>query len=162
MTTTGQQWIEPTEINLLYAPIHPASDTDRANLFTDDDYRLNFDEPFEDIAKELAALSITLLRLLPDPSLSPNERLERLARVVPGSVMVTAHRRNVRSKLLELRRRLDDLVPEPGFSYADKLNHLVARLDELVPGDDLRPIQKLEKLGDYRSTDIGVSPRKWQ
>lgn len=162
MTKTGKAWIEPTEINLLYAPVHPADDKDRANLFTEDDYRLEFDEPFDDIARELATLSITLLRLLPDPSLSPNERLERLARVVPKSVMVTAHRRNARSKLLELRRRLDELVPEQGLSYEEKLAHLVDRLDELVPGDGLRPIQKLERLGDYRSTDIGVSPRKWQ
>ncbi|WP_211257204.1 hypothetical protein [Streptomyces megasporus] len=153
--------IGPVHINVVYNPLMPEADTDRRKVFRDEDYRIEYDEPFEEVARELIDLSTRLINLLPDPSLSPNERLERLARVVPKSLLVTAHRRNARSKLVELRRRLDELVPDPDLSYPEKLEWLVSRLDELVPGD-MRPIEKLEKLGDYRAADVGVSPRSWQ
>lgn len=154
--------IRPVEINITFNPLLPQHDTQRVKPFTDADYRVTFDDEFEVVVQELTDLSVRLLKLLPDPSLSPDERLERLARVVPNSQMITAHRRSARHKLYQLRRRLDELVPEPGLSYQDKLEWLVQRLEGLVPDEGLRPIERLERIGDYRSTDVGVSPRQWQ
>ncbi|MFB9909414.1 hypothetical protein [Allokutzneria oryzae] len=153
--------ITPVHIDVVFDPLMPGDDTQRTQPFTDEEYRPRFDDDFEDVAQELVDLSVRLLRLLPDPSLSPDERLERLARVVPGSQLVTAHRRTARSKLYQLRQRLEQLVPDPGLDSRARLERLVARLEELVPGEGLRPIQRLERLGDYRSTDVGVSPRRW-
>ncbi|MGN9793386.1 hypothetical protein ACTMTU_20115 [Streptomyces sp. OZ13] len=153
--------IGPIHLDLVYDPLLPDDDNERVNPFKDEDYRVAFGDDFLDVVKELTDLSVRLLTLMPDPSLSPNERLERLARVVPNSQLITAHRRSARSKLYEIRRRLDELVPGDELTYREKLEALVTRLDELVPGA-LRPIQKLERLGDYRSTDVGVSPRSWQ
>jgi len=105
-------------------------------------------------------VSDLLLNWLPDPSLGPDERLERLARVVPQSLLVSKNRLNARTKLLALRQRLDELVPGDGSSV-DKLHELRRRLDVLVPGND-RVIEKLETLGDFRGADTGVSPRGWE
>ncbi|MET9231607.1 hypothetical protein [Lentzea sp. NPDC003310] len=153
--------VGPIRIDVVYEPLMPADDTHRVRPFEENEYFFQFDEPFEAIAEELIELSVRLITLLPDPSLSPNERLERLARVVPKSQLVTAHRRTARSKLVELRRRLDELVPEPSLTAPQKLERLVDRLNELVPGEG-RAIAKLEKLGDFRSTDVGVAPWGWQ
>jgi hypothetical protein len=153
--------IKPIRIDVVYEPLMPADDTDRIRPFETEDYLFQFDEPFQSVVEELVELSVRLINLLPDPSLSPNERLERLARVVPRSQLMTAHRRTARAKLTELRRRLDELVPDPSLNHVDKLKWLVTRLDELVPGDD-RAIKKLERLGDFRSTDVGVAPWGWQ
>ncbi|WP_204366511.1 hypothetical protein [Nocardiopsis alkaliphila] len=154
--------IEPMKIVLDYVPLLPAQDKDRRKVFEDHEYSPRFDDDFEEVVEELIDLSVRLLTLLPDPSLSPDERLERLARVVPHSQLVTAHRRSVRHKLYQLRRRLDELVPDEKLDHRQKLEWLVHRLEELVPGEDLRPIQRLEKLGDYRSTDVGLAPWHWQ
>lgn len=140
------------KIELTYDPPAPYSDIDRIQPFAPEEYRFKAEEPFEDVVEELVTLSVRLLTLLPDPSLSPNERLERLARVVPHSQMHSAHRRTARSKLTELRRRLEDLVPDDGLSSVERLEWLISRVEELVPGDG-STISKLEKLGDFRSTD---------
>jgi len=150
-----------TEIVLIYKPLLPADDLDRVVPFDDDAYRRKYDEPFEDVVAELSTLSVALLRLLPDPSLSPDERLERLARVVPHSQMVSAHRRTARAKLRDLRTRLAELVPDAGLSSAERLQHLIDTVDALVPGD-ARLIQKLERIGDNRTTDTGLAPWRWQ
>jgi hypothetical protein len=52
-------------------------------------------ESFDAVADELTQLRVRLMELLPDPSLTPDERLARLARVVPDSQLVTAHRRTL-------------------------------------------------------------------
>lgn len=153
--------IEPIHLDLHYSPLLPAEDTERRQPFHDEDYRPVFTDSFEDCVRELIDISVWLIRLLPDPSLSPDERLERLARVVPGSQMVTAHRKSVRHKLYPLKRRLDELVPHLADRPVEQLDWLRMRLEKLVPGD-LSPIQRLERLGDYRGTDVGVSPRSWQ
>ena len=153
--------IEPVNIHIYYNPLMPKDDRNRVQPFSDEEYSRRYDEPFDEIVQELIDLSITLIKLLPDPSLSPDERLERLARIVPSSQMVTANRRTARSKLNGLRRRLDELVPNEELDYRQKLEWLINHLNELVPGD-MRAIAKLERIGDYRSTDVGVSPRMWQ
>lgn len=153
--------IGPININVVFDPLLPGDDTARLDVFSPDDYKQEFDEPFDKIASELTDLSVRLIELLPDPSLSPDERLERLARVVPSSQLVTANRRTARSKLTTIRRRLDELVPGADLDSREKLEQVVERLDELVPGTS-SPIEKLERPGDFRVTDIGVSPREWK
>ena len=153
--------MQPVEIHVVFDPLMPSDDVHRTRPFDETQYRIERSEPFEEIVEELTEISVTLMRLLPDPSLGPDERLERLARVVPNSQLVSAHRRTARSKLDGLRGRLSELVPDPSLTSAERLAWLIDRLDELVPGED-RAIKKLETIGDFRSTDTGLSPwRTW-
>lgn len=149
----------PLHIHLVYDPPAPGSDTNRRQVFDAEAYEFQTADRFEDVVDELTGLSLRLLKLLPDPSIGPSERLERLARVVPSSQLHSAHRRTARSKLTELRRRLEELVPDPSLTSAQRLEWLISRLDELVPGDGTT-ISKLETIGDYRTTDAGVAPLK--
>ncbi|RAG80679.1 hypothetical protein DN069_36910 [Streptacidiphilus pinicola] len=131
-----------------------------ARPFADVDYVPPQQEDYQDVVDELVRLSVKLLAHLPDPSLGPDERLERIARVVPTSQLQSANRRSARNKLVALRRRLDELVPGE-LPAEEKLDLLIARVNELVPGD--RPfIAKLETMGDFRATDIGLSPHHWR
>lgn len=139
----------------------PHVEEGRKQPFPDSAYVVQYDEPFQAVRAELTLLSERLLELLPDPSIGPHERLERLARVVPDSVLVSQDRLTARTKLTRLRRRLDELVPSAGLSYPEKLEWLVNRLEKLVPGN-MKIIEKLETLGDFRGTDTGASPRRWQ
>ena len=118
-------------------------------------YRPVFEERFDDVCRNLERLSVRLRDLLPDPSLGPDERLERLARVVPESVLVSRHHQTARSKLDQLRRRLAELVPDEDLDEHERLEALVALVDELVPGDEPRLYRKLEALGDHRRSDTG-------
>lgn len=113
------------------------------------------EETFDQVREELLKVSSKLLELLPDPSLSPMERLERLARVIPKSTMLSEHHKTGRSKLNELRYRLAELVPDESLSSSEKIDFLVKRIHELVPEDLPRLYYKLEKLGDQRRSDIG-------
>jgi predicted nuclease with TOPRIM domain len=114
-----------------------------------------FEEPFDDICKELMEICRRLECLLPDPTLSPLERLERLARVAPHSVLQSEHHRTARSKLNSLRHRINDLVPSPQLSSLEKIEFLVSRTHQLVPEPMEKFFMKLEKLGDRRPSDIG-------
>ncbi|HUG23636.1 hypothetical protein [Piscinibacter sp.] len=119
------------------------------------DFQPVFDEPFESVSEELERLSIKLRDLLPDPSIGPEERLERLSRVVRRSVMTSAHHLTARTKLRRIRARLDELVPGE-ISYEAKINALLDELDRQVPnGEDLTIFQKLELIGDARLSDDG-------
>ncbi|WFA05705.1 hypothetical protein [Bacillus sp. HSf4] len=124
--------------------------------FSKEDYIPHFDEDFEEVCRHLKAHSQRLFDLLPDVSLSPDERLERLARVVPTSILKSANHKTAREKLNGLRRRLDELVPDQHMSYYDKIEYLVNIADKMVPGN-LKMYQKLEKIGDHRWSDIGRS-----
>lgn len=128
----------------------------RQRPFPAERYRPRFSESYEQVCRDLRNLSTRLQDLLPDPGIGPEERLERIARVVPESVRVTAHMQTGRAKLARLRARLDELVPGPQ-PHMEKLEHLVGLVHELVPQGD-RFITKLEQLGDYRLTDTGVTP----
>ncbi|WP_036833613.1 hypothetical protein, partial [Pontibacillus litoralis] len=81
-----------------------------STYFTDEEYSPKFNESFEEICTELKSISDRLYELLPDTSLSPDERLERLARVVPTSLLISDNHKTARSKLNKLRYRLDELV----------------------------------------------------
>jgi hypothetical protein len=74
---------------------------------------------------QLAALTEVLERIVPHPSFSPEERVERLARVV------------------------DDATPNPRLMEPEivKLERLVARVDELMPVSGLSVQEKLDRLG---------------
>lgn len=125
----------------------------------DDRWVATHGEPFEDVCAELTELSRLLQEWLPDPSIGPEERLERLARVVPDSILCSQFRLNARTKLTRIRRRLDELAPDVDGAV-EQLLYLRRVLDELVPGEQA-VIQKLESIHDYRGADIGVSPRGW-
>lgn len=102
-------------------------------------------------ALELKTLSDALYELLPDKSLSPFERLERLGRVVEPREPRMEELQPAAVKLARLQERLNELVPE-GVSVLEKLVGLEMALDKQV-GIELagKPaISKLEKLGDPR------------
>lgn len=150
------------KIELYFNPPKPGELDERRKVFEDHEYSPHFGDDSAEVSRELHDLSLRLMKLLPDPSLGPDERLERLARVVPHSQLITANRKSVRHKLYPLRRRLDELVPDEEMDYRDKLEWLVSRLEELAPGEGLRPIQRLSQLGDYRSSDVGLALWHWQ
>jgi hypothetical protein len=148
-------------IELEYNPPRPGTKPPLlARPFKDEDYVPAEQEAYLDVVGELVRLSVKLLGNLPDPSLGPDERLERIARVVPTSQLQSAHRRSARNKLVALRRRLDELVPGD-MTSEEKLDTLIARVHDLVPGD-MPFIAKLETMGDFRATDIGLSPHHWR
>jgi hypothetical protein len=118
-------------------------------------YRVEHEESFEEVCRELVALCEKLIALLPDVTLSPDERIERLARVVPTSTLLSAHHQTARTKLRRLRERLRELVPVPSLTSLERVDYLVARVHELVPGDEPRLFKKLERLGDHRGSDMG-------
>lgn len=140
---------------------HPRIAKNASNpFFSEEEYDTKFDTTFEEVAEELTAISLTLIEMMPDPSIGPQERLERLARVIPSSIMKSSYRRNARAKLNDLKARLNELVPEHENNSFEQLKYLKNELSRLVP-ENISDIDKLEKLGDHRATDIGVSPRKW-
>lgn len=102
-------------------------------------------------ARKLADISKALSDLLPDPSLSPDERLERLARIVADRTPQGEHLLPAAQKLAKLERRLTELVPGDGLSAADRLNRLVEATNAAVPTSGLRFVEKLETLGDVRA-----------
>jgi hypothetical protein len=75
---------------------------------------------------ELASIARRLAAVLPDVSASPEERVERLSRYVPGA------------------------TPDPDLMISDhaKLVRMRARLEELVPGE-LTPEQRVDQLARY-------------
>ena len=113
------------------------------------------EETFEQVVDQLQGISLRLYELLPDPALSPQERLERLARICPASTLVSAHHRTARSKLNELRIRLAELVPTKDLSDREKIEFLVDLVHEMVPETEMKFFKKLELLGDSRPADNG-------
>ncbi|MBY8856233.1 hypothetical protein K7711_07075 [Nocardia sp. CA2R105] len=126
----------------------------RSRYFEDSEYNIEWAESFDDVCRELKTICDYLAEKLPCSSMGPNERVERLARVVPGSQLLSAHHRTARSKLTELRARIDQLVPGDSMTHIEKLQFLVERIDTLVPGD-VPMSDKLHEIGDHRSTDAG-------
>lgn len=116
------------------------------------------DESQEAVIKELMQLSGTLQDLLPDSSLSPLERVERLARVVPESIQNSSEHLTARKKLNQIRLRLAELVPHEDLTALEKIERLVQKVHELVPGPSERLFEKLEKIGDCRLIDNGSVP----
>lgn len=103
-------------------------------------------------ASDLGALSAKLSWHIPDQSLSPLERLERLARAVEDRKPDLAQLQSAAKKLKALNTRIDELVPGD-MSYEKKLDTLIQKLDDKV-GVSQRALQttdKLELLGDSRA-----------
>ncbi|WP_300074380.1 hypothetical protein [uncultured Ruegeria sp.] len=120
------------------------------------------EQRFEDVATELKEISEYLLELLPDPSLSPMERIERLGRVVPLSYQLGAHHRTARAKLSEITVRLQELLPGEEMTNRERIDCLVAEVHRLCPEDLGRLYLKLEHIGDHRLRDNGAVPyRGW-
>ena len=116
------------------------------------------EENQEEVDSQLFELSKKLQKLLPDPSLSPLERVERLGRVVPTSIQRSAQHLTARTKLNNIRLRLAELVPNENMSAEEKIDALVEIIDELVPIKTDRLFEKLEIMGDNRLRDNGSVP----
>ncbi|WP_391205456.1 hypothetical protein [Psychrobacillus sp. L4] len=123
-------------------------------LKTLEQYKPIYTESFEEVCTNLKLISSRLYELLPDVTLSPDERLERIARIVPSSLLCSDHHKTARTKLKKLRTRLDELVPDSTLSYSQKLEYLVDLVNNRIP-DDLLLFEKLESIGDKRKSDIG-------
>ena len=115
-------------------------------------------ESQETVIRLLQEIALKLQNLLPDPALSPLERVERLARVIPDSIQQSAQHLTARQKLTHIRIRLAELVPDPGLDDSGKIDALVARVHGLVPDQVSRLFEKLEKIGDCRMVDNGSIP----
>jgi hypothetical protein len=130
------------------------SEADRAFHFSKSEYVPAFRFSYPEVYSRLRELSLRLRDELPDPSIGPEERLERIARVVPDSIRVSSNLLTGYTKLMRLRARLDELVPGP-MEDVEKLEILLSRIHELVPGD-MRLIEKLETMHDFRYSDTGT------
>ncbi|EGQ7846472.1 TPA: hypothetical protein ACF39K_002439 [Vibrio parahaemolyticus] len=117
-------------------------------------------ESQKDVNDRLIYLSYKLQELLPDPSLGPMERIERLARVIPNSYHVCQFHRTARSKLTEIEDKLHSLVPDDNLNSEQKIDYLVNKINSLVPEKTDRICQKLQFIGDNRLRDNGSIPDK--
>lgn len=101
-------------------------------------------------AQELKELSIRLIELLPNPALSPDERLERIARVVQDRIPRTDLLVSDLEKLDRLESRLKELVPDDGLSSSERLERLVSSAEKMGTkhGDF---VSLLKSLGDART-----------
>lgn len=105
--------------------------------------------------KGLSKISKALHKALPDPSLSPAERLERLARVVQDRVPLHEHLLPAATKLFSLKNRLDQLVPGSRLTSEEKIAKLTSLAKKKIPQHGLTMAKRLEMLGDKRA---GFSP----
>lgn len=103
-------------------------------------------------AADLASLAAKLFWHVPDPSLSPLERLERLARAADRVKPDLSQLQSASKKVAALRKRIDRLVPGR-LSPERKIEQLVKKLDRKVGRSQahLPTADKLELLGDPRS-----------
>lgn len=103
-------------------------------------------------AAELASLSAKLFWHIPDQSLSPFERLERLARAAENRTPDREQLKSAAAKVNVLKARIDQLVPGDA-SHEKKIEQLVSLLDEKVGSSqqNLHTTHKLELLGDPRA-----------
>lgn len=103
-------------------------------------------------ASDLAALSAKLFWHVPDQSLSPFERLERLARAADDSSPDMGQLQSAAKKLEALKSRIDQLIPGD-MSHEKKIETLIQKLDEKVGASQLalHTTDKLELLGDPRA-----------
>ncbi len=126
----------------------------RDKYFSDEEYLGEFEVSFPEIKKELDLISEKLFHLLPDKSIGPEERVERLARLIPSSIMESEYHRTARKKLEIIERKLNTLVPRSDLSNSEKIDYLVTIANTLIP-EDKRLVEKLETIGEYRRPDNG-------
>ena len=86
--------------------------------------------------------------------MGPEERIERLARVIPESILESKNMLTARTKLNNITTKLNTLVPDSNLTELEKIDKLVEIINILEPGDE-KIIKKLEKIDDFRRTDIG-------
>ena len=102
-------------------------------------------------AEELGAIADKLLQVLPDPSLSPLERIERLSRVIEQRTPNMDQLMPAHKKVAQIKDRLDALIPgdDPPLKKIDRMLEI---LDEIAPVDlaGASSFAKLESLGDPR------------
>lgn len=109
-----------------------------------------------EISQRLEELSEMLIKHVPDPSLSPDERLERIARVDQRRVPQREYLLPAVEKLYRLERRLDDLVDDSDLSSTEQLEVLIERVEERGEKHEERDfVEILERMGDERA---GLDP----
>ena len=59
-----------------------------------------------------------------------------------------------RTKLNNITMKLNYLIPDPELTEMEKIDKLVEIINLLEPGEE-KLIKKLEKIDDFRRTDIG-------
>lgn len=122
--------------------------------FKESEYQKELTPEFSQVTKKLEDISKKLFELLPDYSLGPEERIERLARVIPESVLESKNMLTARTKLNNITTKLNTLIPNSELTDLEKIDKLVEIVNLLEPGDE-KLIEKLEKIDDFRRTDIG-------
>jgi len=128
---------------------------EKEEYFKEEEFVKPFEKIFDEVKGELTNLSIILFDLLPDKSIGPEERIERLGRLIPSTILESEYHRTARLKLNIIQRKLDYLVPDTSLSYENKIKYLVSLANKLVP-ENIPFIEKLEKINDYRRTDNGA------
>jgi hypothetical protein len=100
---------------------------------------------------DLASISAKLHWLLPDQSLSPFERLERLGRAVEDRTPDPSQLQPAAAKVEALKVRIDELIPGD-MTHEKKIDILVEQIDRMVSAEQRTwpTINKLELLGDPR------------
>jgi hypothetical protein len=106
-------------------------------------------------AEELARISKKLYDLLPDPSLSPLERLERLRRVVDHVEPDMSQLKSAISKVETLNERLNLFVNDKEMTAIQKIDQLVEKVNKCFENKTCRFGAKVEMLGDPRA---GIAP----
>lgn len=122
--------------------------------FKESEYQTELIPEFSVITKKLEDISKKLFEILPDYSLGPEERIERLARVIPESILESKNMLTARTKLNNITTKLNALIPDSNLTELEKIDKLVEIINTLEPGDE-KIIKKLEKIDDFRRTDIG-------
>ena len=122
--------------------------------FKESDYQKELQPEFFKVTEKLQGISKKLFELLPDYSLGPEERIERLARVIPESILESKNMLTARTKLNNITMKLNYLIPDPELTEMEKIDKLVEIINLLEPGEE-KLIKKLEKIDDFRRTDIG-------
>ena len=111
----------------------------------------------QESAAELAAISAKLYTLLPDPSLSPLERIERLRRVVDQVEPDMDQLQSAIKKVEVINSRLNMFVSDENMSALQKIDVLVSKVDKCFEGKMCGFGAKIEMLGDPRA---GIAPVK--
>lgn len=123
--------------------------------FSNEDYLPDLSPSFSEVKSELESVSEYLFTLLPDYSIGPEERIERLARIIPESILVSENMKTARTKLKNINSRLDELVPA-NLTSIEKIEYLVSLVNNHFPEEsDMKFIEKLEAIDDFRRTDNG-------
>lgn len=90
--------------------------------FKESEYQTELIPEFSVITKKLEDISKKLFEILPDYSLGPEERIERLARVIPESILESKNMLTARTKLNNITTKLNALIPDSNLTELEKID----------------------------------------